>query len=148
MSIYERIMEFRKKYPGGIAFRLKKHAKVVQGYLDSDEEILYAFCGQKNDSVKDILNTYAIVLTNKRLMLGRKRVFWGSFFYTITPNMYNDMEVYKGLIWGKVTIDTVKEEVILTNLPRTALDEIETKISDFMRKAKLKFAMQNNVQKN
>ena len=43
MSIYERIMEFRKKYPGGIAFRLKKHAKVVQGYLDSDEEILYAF---------------------------------------------------------------------------------------------------------
>lgn len=139
MNIYERIMEFRKKYPGGIAFRIKKHAKIVQKYLDSDEEVLYAFCGQKNDSVKDILNTYAVVLTNKRILLGTKRIFWGSFFYTITPEMYNDMEVYRGLLWGKITIDTVKEEVTLTNLPKSGLDEIETKISNFMREAKLKY---------
>lgn len=139
MSIYERIMEFRKKYPGGIAFRIKKHAEVVQKYIDSDEEILYAFCGQKNDSIKEIANTYAVVLTNKRILLGTKRIFWGSFFYTITPEMYNDMEIYRGLFWGKVTIDTVKEEVVLTNLPKSGLDEIETKISNFMREAKLKY---------
>ena len=148
MDIYERIMEFRNKYKGGIAFRLKKHAKVVQNYLDSDEDVLYAFCGQKNDSVKEIVNTYAIVLTNKRIILGSKRVFWGSFFHTITPDMYNDMKVYKGLIWGKITIDTVKEKVILTNLPKNSLDEIETKISNFMREAKLKYIMNNKEYKN
>ena len=141
MDVYERIMEFRRKYHGGIAFRIKKHAEVVQKYIDPDEEILYAFCGQKNTSIKEIANTYAIVLTNKRILLGTKRIFWGSFFYTITPEMYNDMEIYRGLIWGKITIDTVKEEVILTNLPKSGLNEIESKISNFMREAKLKYKM-------
>ena len=141
MDVYERIMEFRRKYHGGIAFRIKKHAEVVQKYIDPDEKILYAFCGQKNTSIKEIANTYAIVLTNKRILLGTKRIFWGSFFYTITPEMYNDMEIYRGLIWGKITIDTVKEEVILTNLPKSGLNEIESKISNFMREAKLKYKM-------
>ncbi len=143
MSIYERIMEFRRKYHGGLAFRIKKHAEVVQNYIDSDEEVLYAFCGQKNNSMKEIANTYAVVLTNKRILLGTKRIFWGSFFYTITPEMYNDMQVYSGLIWGKITIDTVREKVILTNLPKSGLDEIETKISNFMREAKLKYKVES-----
>ena len=53
--------------------------------------------------------------------------------------MYNDMEIYKGLIWGKVTIDTVKEVVVLTNISKKALDEIETNISEFMLEAKKKY---------
>lgn len=144
MEIYKKLMEFRNKYHGGIAFRLKEHAAVVQNYVDPDEEVLYVFCGQKNNSMIDFASTYVIALTNKRIMLGTKRIVWGSFFYTITPEMYNDMQIYKGLLWGKVTIDTVKEEVILTNLPKDALDEIETKISNFMREAKLKYKKEDN----
>ena len=77
-----------------------------------------------------------MVITNKRILLGHKRLVWGSFLNTITPDLYNDMQVYKGLLWGKITIDTVKEQVVLTNLPKNSLDEIETNISEFMMEAK------------
>jgi len=47
--------------------------------------------------------------------------------------------IYKGLFWGKITIDTVKENITLTNLPKRSLDEIETVISDFMMEAKKQY---------
>ena len=49
------------------------------------------------------------------------------------------MQVYSGLIWGKVTIDTVKEEVVITNLAKDSLREIETEISEFMMEEKKKY---------
>lgn len=137
--VCDKILEFRRKHPKGIAWRVRKHAKVVEDYINPGEKVLYAFCAQKNESFNEIFNTYAVVLTNKRLLLGHKRLFWGSFFYTITPDMYNDMTIYKGLIWGKVVIDTVKELVILTNLPKSGLDDIETSVSEFMMEAKKKY---------
>ena len=44
-----------------------------------------------------------------------------------------------GIIWGKITIDTVKEEVIITNLSKKSLPEIETSISEFMMEEKKKY---------
>lgn len=134
--ICDKVLEFKNKYPGGVAWRIKKHAKVVEDYINPDEEVRYAFCAQKNDSFSDIFNTFVIVVTNKRLLLGHKRLLWGSFLYSITPELYNDMEVYNGLLWGKITIDTVKEMVVLSNLSKKSLDEIETEISQFMMEAK------------
>ena len=49
------------------------------------------------------------------------------------------MQVYHGLFWGKITIDTVKETVVLTNISNKALDEIETTITEFMLEAKKKY---------
>ena len=135
-SIIDKILDFKKNHKGGISWRVKKHAKVLENYINDDEEVIYAFCAQKNDSFVEIINTYAICLTNKRILLGRKRLLWGSFFYTITPDLYNDMQIYRGLLWGKITIDTVKELITLTNLPKDSLDEIETNISQFMMEAK------------
>ena len=135
-KVYEKIMEFERKYSGGIAWRLKSHAKVVEDYINPDEEVLYAFCAQKNDSITEIFNTFVLVVTSKRLLLGHKRLVWGSFLYSVTPDLYNDMQIYKGLFWGKITIDTVKEKIILTNLPKKSLDEIETTISEFMMEEK------------
>lgn len=138
-KIVDLVINFKSKYSGGIAWRIKKHARVLEEYINPDEEVLYAFCAQKNESFKEIFNTYAIAVTNKRILLGRKRLLWGSFYYTITPDMYNDMEIYRGLIWGKITIDTIKEVVVLTNLPKKSLDEIETVISEFMLENKKKY---------
>ena len=138
-QVTDLVLKFKKKFKGGIAWRIKKHAAVLDGYLNPDEKVLYAFCAQKNESFKEIFNTFAIALTNKRIMIGRKRLIWGSFYYTITPDMYNDMEIYRGLIWGKVTIDTIKEVVVFSNLPKSSLDEIETSISEFMIKEKQKY---------
>ena len=135
-KVYDRIREFNKKYSGGITWRIKKHAKVVEEYINPDEELLYAFCAQKNEKFTEIFNTFAIVVTNKRLLLGHKRLIWGSFLYSVTPDLYNDLKVYRGLLWGKIVIDTVKEEINLTNLSKRSLDEIETTISEFMMEAK------------
>ena len=138
-KVYDKVLEFKKKYPGGIHWRVKKHVEVIEDFIDKDEKILYAFCAQKNDKFSELFNTFVICLTNKRILLGHKRIVWGSFLYSITPDLYNDMEIYKGLIWGKVTIDTVKEVVVLTNIAKKGLDEIETTISDFMLKNKKKY---------
>lgn len=135
-KIYDELLKFKNKYHGGIGWRLKSHSNCLEEYIDSDEEIKYVFYGQKNDSIAELFNTFVVVLTSKRLLLGHKGLLFGSFMYTITPDLYNDMEIYKGLIWGKIIIDTVKEEVILTNLPKNSLDDIETNISNFMMNAK------------
>ena len=138
-SIYEGVRSFKSKYPGTIAWRIKKHSEVVQGFLNPGEKVVYCFCGQKNDNWYDIFTSAVVVLTNKRLLIGQKRVVWGSFFTQITPDLYNDMKVYRGLTFGKIIIDTVKEEVVLSNLSKSALSEIETNISEFMMREKKKY---------
>lgn len=136
MSVYDLVSKFKAKYPGTVAWRIKKHAAVIEEYLNPGEEVVYAFCGQKNNDWWDLFTTCVVVLTNKRILIGQKRVVWGSFYNQITPDLYNDMQVYKGLSWGKITIDTVKEEVVISNLSKESLDEIETNVSEFMMNAK------------
>lgn len=140
--VYDQVMSFRKKYKGGIAWRIKKHCDVIDKHLNPGEKVLYAFCGQKNLEFYDIFTTCVVVLTNKRLLIGQKRVVFGYFLGSITPDLYNDLQVYQGLFFGKITIDTVKEEVVLSNLPKGSLDEIETNITEFMMKEKQKYGLE------
>lgn len=137
--VYEKIVEFKKKYPMTVAWRLKKHAKIVDMHLNPGEEVLYAFAAQKNESPLDIFMTYAVVLTNKRIILAQKRLIFGYFYTAITPDMFNDLTLKMGLIWGSVHIDTVKEVVKLSNIQREALDEIETYITEYMMEEKKKY---------
>ena len=139
MNVYEELKKFKKKYPMTISWRLKKHAKIIEKHLNPEEEILYAFAAQKNDNPLDIITTYAVVITNKRILLASKRVLFGYFLVSITPDLFNDLSVKMGLIWGKIIIDTVKEVVILSNIQRDALDEIETNITEYMMKEKQKY---------
>ena len=139
MSCFEKVKEFKKKYPQTIAWRLYQNASIVEEHLNPDEEILYAFAGQKNDSFLDFFTTAVVVLTNKRILIGQKRVLFGYSLNSITPDLFNDMQIFRGLLWGKVTIDTVKETVILTNLDKKSLIEIETTITEFMMEEKKKY---------
>lgn len=143
-SVYNKILEFSRKYPGGLIFRVAKHAQVLDEFINPDEEVLYAFCAQKNEKFSEIFNTFAVAVTSKRILLGHKRLLWGSFLYSITPELYNDMKIYKGLIWGKVVIDTVKEEITLSNIPTKGLDDIETIITEYMMEAKQKYRNDRN----
>lgn len=137
--VYEKAKQFKKKYPLTIAWRLKKHSKIIDLHLNPGEEVKYVFACQKNDNPIDIITTYVIALTNKRILLGQKRLLFGYFFTAITPDMFNDLEVKMGIVWGKIIIDTVKETVYLSNIERDALDEIETNITEYMMKEKQKY---------
>ena len=136
---YELVRKFKKRYPLTISFRLKKHCKIIDKHLNPDEEVIYAFPAQKNDSVFMFVNTNVVALTNKRIMIGTKRLLWGYFFISITPDMFNDLTICKGLIFGKIIIDTVKEEVTLTNIDPTSLTEIESIITEYMMREKKKY---------
>ena len=140
---YSLVSEFKKKYPLTIAWRLAKHCKVIEKHLSDDEKILYAFAAQKNHRVWDIFYTNVIALTDKRILIGTKRVLWGYYLVTITPDMYSDLTVRKGLIFGSVLVDTIKEKVVFSNIDPNALPEIESIISEYMMEEKKKYALDN-----
>ena len=85
------------------------------------------------------MNTTIVALTNRRLLFGTKRLLFGYFLTSITPDMFNDLSVSSGLIWGTVYIDTIKEFVTLTNVDKQALPEIETHITEYMMEEKKKY---------
>ena len=147
MGCYEVVRKFLRKYPFTIAWRVRKHCEIIDKHLNPDEKILYVFVGQKNDNPWDIVNTNVVALTNKRIMVGTKRVFWGYFFKSITPDMYNDLSISKGLIFGRVVIDTIKEVITLTNIDPNALSEIETNITEIIAKQKKEFAKREREKK-
>ena len=142
-EVYSKALDFKKRHPGGIAWRLKKHCEVVEKHLNPGEEVLFAFSGQKNNNFYELFISCLVVITNKRIKKKKKRVVFGYFLSSITPDLYNDLLVYQGLIWGKVTIDTVKEEVVISNLPKSGLDEIETNITEMMMIEKQKYNHEN-----
>ena len=143
-SVYSYVKEFKNKFPLTIAWRLSKNAQVIEQHLNDDEEVLYAFAAQKNDNPFDIITTCVVCLTNKRILIGQKRVVFGYFYYSITPDMFNDLSIRMGLLWGKVILDTVKEVVVLSNVQKEALLEIETKISEYMMEEKKKYEYKEN----
>ena len=130
------LSSFRSKYPLTVGWRLKKNSRVLLEHLHDDEVIKYAFYAQKNKSSLDILGTGIVAVTNKRLVIARDRVVIGYFFDSITPDMFNDLKVRSGIIWGKIIIDTVKELVILSNISKSALVEIEGEITSTMMELK------------
>lgn len=136
---YELAKEFKRKYPSTIAWRIKSHCSVIDKHINPGEEVSYVFLGQKNKSSLDFTNTYVIVLTNKRLLFATKRLFFGYFYTAVTPDMFNDLTVRSGMLWGRIIIDTVKEEIRLSNISNSALDEIETNITEYMMTEKKKY---------
>ena len=72
-------------------------------------------------------------------MIGRKRVVFGYFFDSITPDLFNDLKIRGGIIWGRIFIDTVKEFIVLSNIDNSALPEIENMISSYMIEAKKEY---------
>lgn len=132
MVIYQKALEFKKKYPKTICWRIKAHSKVAELHLNDDEKVEYVFTCQKNDYSYEIFRTFVVVVTDKRIILAQKRLLFGYWLISITPDMYNDLTAIRGLLWGKICIDTVKEEVLLSNIQKSALPEIETKITEYI----------------
>ena len=142
-EIYKRANEFLKKYPLTISWRIMAHSKVMEKHINPDEKILYIFPAQKNESVFDIFSTGLVAFTNQRILIVQKRVLPGYRLNSITPDLFNDFQVSKGFIFGRVTIDTAKEVVTLSDLDPKSLPEIETNLSEYLLHEKPKILKQN-----
>ena len=144
-SIYEAAREFRKKHPLTVAFRLKANSAVVQKHLDAGETPLYTFVGQKRKDRMGRNQTAVVTITDKRILIGRSKLF--NFGYTlnvITPDMFNDLRVECGPVFGSVILDTVKEKVVITHLDRRSLDDIENHVSGTMTNLKKEYLSSSN----
>ena len=132
----QKVMEFKKRHPMTVAWRIGAHSRVIEDHLNPEEEVAYAFAGQRYQGTFEFFNSCVVVLTNKRILIGIKRVMFGYFLYSITPDMFNDLKIRGNIIWGTVEIDTVKENIFISKIDKGALDEIETPLSEYMMRKK------------
>lgn len=144
--IYQKAKEFKSKYPMTVCWRLKKHCKIIEKHINSDETVRYVFVAQKNNNPLDIITTYVVAITDKRILLGQKRLLFGYIYTAITPDLFNDIKVQMGIIWGKVFIDTVKEFVCFSNIDKNALAEIETNVTTNIMEEKKKYVQAMNLE--
>ena len=42
MGVFEIVKDFKRKYPGTVAFRVRKHSEIVERHLNPNERILFA----------------------------------------------------------------------------------------------------------
>lgn len=146
-SVLQCVLEFKKKYPNTIMWRVKKHCEVVQKHLNPGEKVIYAFAAQCNDVAYNIFDTAVLCVTSDRILIGQDQILYGYTLNSITPEMYNDLQVFFGIFWGKITIDTVKEVITFSNFMKNALPEIETVISMYMMEAKKLYPNKEKVEK-
>lgn len=135
-EVYKLAINFLRRHPGTIAWRVKKHCSVAMKHINNDEQVLYAFAAQKGQSSLDIISTHVVVITDKRIIVAQKRLVFGYLYYSITPDMFNDFTIKMGLVWGNAIIDTIKETVVLSNLSRGALREVETALTKYIMQKK------------
>ena len=138
-STYDLVKKFKQHYSSTICWRLKKHAKLIDNNLNPNEHVLYAFAAQNDLTHGSIFNTAVLAVTNERLIVAQDRIIIGYKVSTVTPDQYNDLQINAGIIWGTITIDTLKETIYFSNISKKALSEIQKNISTYMIEAKKKF---------
>ena len=126
------VLDFKKRYPSTVMWRIKKHCRVVEKHLNPNEKVLYAFAAQMNNDAMDVIDTAVLCVTSDRIIIGQDQILYGYTMNSITPEMYNDLQIHSGIFWGKIIIDTVKEVLYFSNLSKKALVEIESIISMYM----------------
>lgn len=138
-TAYSELKLFINKFPGCVTwFRLKSHCKIVDKHLNPNEQILYILAGQLDNNYLSFFNTGVLAITNERIIVAQNRLIVGYKFTSITPDLYNDMNVDAGLLWGTLCIDTVKEKIYVSNLDKNCLAEVETSITTFIREVRSK----------
>ena len=139
------VLDFKKRYPSTVMWRIKKHCRVVEKHLNPNEKVLYAFAAQMNNDAMDVIDTAVLCVTSDRIIIGQDQILYGYTMNSITPEMYNDLQIHSGIFWGKIIIDTVKEVLYFSNLSKKALVEIESIISMYMMEAKKLYPNKDKV---
>lgn len=105
-----------------------KHFKVVESQLKDDEEVLVAFIGLKDlKGLTEHKGFWAFAITNKRIIIGQKGIV-GEKVDVVSLRDLNDISFRKGVVYGILTIDTIKEEfnVGLDKVSATSIHELVT----------------------
>lgn len=87
-----------------------KHFKLIEESLLPHEEVKMPFIGLHNyiSSTKHDGN-FAYAVTNKRIIMAQKKQITGENFQTVSLDNINDITFKSGVLFGILTIDTIKE---------------------------------------
>jgi hypothetical protein len=86
-----------------------KHFSLIQDTLFPDEDVLCVFIGLHNYiSTTKHDNNFAYAITNKRIIMGQKKVIGQNVQIILLDNV-NDITYSTGILMGIITIDTIKE---------------------------------------
>ncbi len=114
-----------------------KHFEVIASNLGPDEDVLFVFIGLHNYvSPTKHDNNFAYAITNKRIMMGQKKVI-GQNFQSVSLDQVNDISFTSGLAFGVITIDTLKERFNVA-LDKAQAQNINNQIHDLLLKLKSK----------
>ena len=86
-----------------------KHFQLVENPLASDEDVIMCFiCLHNFQSISKHDNNYAYAITNKRIIMAQKKII-GENLQSVAINNLNDITLTTSLVFGIITIDTMKE---------------------------------------
>lgn len=108
-----------------------KHFSIIEKALSKDEEVLMCFIGLHNyiSPTKHDQN-YAYAVTSKRIMMAQQRVV-GQNFQSVMLSNLNDVSMRTGVVFGAITIDTIKEKFNVGVAPVIA-NKINESIHDIL----------------
>lgn len=108
-----------------------KHFKVIENNLHENENVYLTFIGLKDFvSTSEHDGNYAYALTDKRIIYGQKKLF-GENLGSITLKHFNDIHHSTGMIFGKITIDTLGE-VFNVGVDKESASKLSTAIHRFI----------------
>lgn len=123
----------------------QKSFKVVEKQLLPDEDAKICFIGLHNYvSMSQHDGNFAYAITNKRLILGQKRVL-GENVKIIELNNLNDITKSTGMLSGDIIFDTYKEKFVV-NFTDVTANKLYPKLQAFWEEFKLnKITPQNST---
>lgn len=87
-----------------------KHFEIIQNQLSAGEDVILCFMGLHNyKSITSHENNYAYAITNKRIVMGQKKMI-GEVSKSVLLSNINDITYKKGIALGVITIDSSAEK--------------------------------------
>ena len=117
-----------------------KHFGVIESNLSNDEDVIMCFIGLHNYiSATKHDGNFAYAVTKKRIIIGQKKVI-GEKLQSVFLDNINDITFKKSMIFGIITIDTMKEKFSVA-LDNVQAANINSEIHDILHSLK----QQNNT---
>lgn len=117
-----------------------KFFDIIQKNLFKDEEVLIVFIGLHNyRSASKHDGNFAYAITNKRVLMSQKKLF-GEIYQVVLLNNLNDITFQTGLVFGVITIDTMKETFNVA-IRKAVAQDINDKLQG------ITYAVKNNTSK-
>lgn len=144
MKTADEMLEFMKLHKlgsGVISANEKRHFKVLEKQLKTNEDIDVCFMGLHNFKSMSNHNGYwAYGLTKEKIIMTQNRVI-GEHVLVVSLRNVNDVFMKTGIVWGILTIDT-RDEVFNIAIDKNSIRNIHEMVTDKL------FEYTENLRKN